>query len=618
VKFVSWLVVAAVLAAVAWAVAGQLDAPSWLKASVAGLAAASAGIGTLLERREGDAATRRARERTLHENLRFWELPRGRLYRLSEIERRGLGIDSRAIEFVGSGLDDSYVPRPEDEAVRRAVRDQAFTLVVGGSKVGKTRSAYEAAMAVCPDHNLVVPEAARSLVEILTVDPRLELGKALVWLDDLDGYFERGGGLTLNVLAALRSRDPPVRILATIATSEFDRYMAGRAVSRPAQLVLAHAATIYLQPCSDIDTVSDALGPISERFARNVGRYGLGATLVAGPDLVRRFERADDPVGVAIVRAAADCRRAGISSPVPEPVLEQLFPSYVGLDQHLGAQAFRAGLDWALFEIHTATALLERRSQEPPAYMASDYLVEHIEAEGKWVNDAVWQHGLSLDGIDSLLSVGLSAYAHDRLEVAAAAFEAASTAGSAEAAYNLAAVLGDQEGLDESAAVRDELDVQAFVSEESGTTSSSTTETFFHTRARMVDASELSNDPEGSLAAPLVWEVDPGVTAIRAFGELDIYTAPHLKQALLDVISQGTRHVIVDFTEVTFIESTTLGVLVGATKRLRSVDGRLVLIARDRNIIKIFEIVGLDSVIPILPTLDRARRFFEPPPQEPG
>jgi anti-sigma B factor antagonist len=89
-------------------------------------------------------------------------------------------------------------------------------------------------------------------------------------------------------------------------------------------------------------------------------------------------------------------------------------------------------------------------------------------------------------------------------------------------------------------------------------------------------------------------------------GEVDLYTAPEFKQQLLDVISQGGRNVVVDFSNTTFIDSTTLGVLVGGVKRLRTNDGQLSLVCSDRNITKIFEITGLDRVFTIYPTRNEA------------
>ena len=93
---------------------------------------------------------------------------------------------------------------------------------------------------------------------------------------------------------------------------------------------------------------------------------------------------------------------------------------------------------------------------------------------------------------------------------------------------------------------------------------------------------------------------------ISLAGEVDLYTAPEFKQQLLEVIAQGASNVIVDFSNTTFIDSTTLGVLVGGVKRLRVNDGQLTLVCTDRNITKIFEITGLDRVFTIYPTRNEA------------
>ena len=101
-------------------------------------------------------------------------------------------------------------------------------------------------------------------------------------------------------------------------------------------------------------------------------------------------------------------------------------------------------------------------------------------------------------------------------------------------------------------------------------------------------------------------QVDGTTYVIALTGEVDLYTAPEFKQQLLDVIAKGAKDVVVDFTKTTFIDSTTLGVLVGGVKRLRVQDGRLSLVCSDRNITKIFEITGLDKVFTIYPTREEA------------
>ena len=85
-------------------------------------------------------------------------------------------------------------------------------------------------------------------------------------------------------------------------------------------------------------------------------------------------------------------------------------------------------------------------------------------------------------------------------------------------------------------------------------------------------------------------------------GEVDLYTAPELKSQMLELIGNGATEVVVDFTDTTFIDSTTLGVLVSGVKRLREKGGTLSIVCSDRNITKIFEITGLDRVFTIYPT----------------
>jgi anti-sigma B factor antagonist len=101
-------------------------------------------------------------------------------------------------------------------------------------------------------------------------------------------------------------------------------------------------------------------------------------------------------------------------------------------------------------------------------------------------------------------------------------------------------------------------------------------------------------------------KLNDGIYVIGLSGEVDLYTAPEFKQQLIDAVAEGARHVVVDLSDTTFIDSTTLGVLVGGVRRLREKKGDLSLVCKDRNITKIFEITGLDQVFPISKTRDEA------------
>jgi len=89
-------------------------------------------------------------------------------------------------------------------------------------------------------------------------------------------------------------------------------------------------------------------------------------------------------------------------------------------------------------------------------------------------------------------------------------------------------------------------------------------------------------------------------------GEVDLYTAPELKQELLRLVEEGAQRIIVDLTATTFIDSTMLSVLLSTLKRLRPSGGQLGIVCSDRNIRKIFEITLLDRVFPIFESRDEA------------
>ena len=89
------------------------------------------------------------------------------------------------------------------------------------------------------------------------------------------------------------------------------------------------------------------------------------------------------------------------------------------------------------------------------------------------------------------------------------------------------------------------------------------------------------------------------VAIISLRGEIDVYTAPRLRQALIDLVEGGSKDIVVDMDKVDFLDSTGLGVLVGGLKRVRAHDGSLRLVCTQERILKIFRITGLTKVFPI-------------------
>jgi anti-sigma B factor antagonist len=98
---------------------------------------------------------------------------------------------------------------------------------------------------------------------------------------------------------------------------------------------------------------------------------------------------------------------------------------------------------------------------------------------------------------------------------------------------------------------------------------------------------------------------------VAVTGEIDLFTAPELKAVLSEAVEAGRTRIVVDLTETSFLDSTALGVLIGAVKRLRSRDGVLTIVNTDPNIAKTFEITGLDQIFTIRPTRDEAIRALD-------
>lgn len=104
-------------------------------------------------------------------------------------------------------------------------------------------------------------------------------------------------------------------------------------------------------------------------------------------------------------------------------------------------------------------------------------------------------------------------------------------------------------------------------------------------------------------------KIDGDVCSVVLDGEIDVYTAPRLKEELVAAIDGGCANIIVDMEGVGFIDSSGLGVLVSAQRRARERDGVVRIVCSRENILKIFRITGLDKVFPIFADAGEAARF---------
>lgn len=97
-----------------------------------------------------------------------------------------------------------------------------------------------------------------------------------------------------------------------------------------------------------------------------------------------------------------------------------------------------------------------------------------------------------------------------------------------------------------------------------------------------------------------------GYTVLEVAGEVDVYTAPTLRDRITDLLDGGQRRLVVNLTTVEFIDSTGLGVLVGALNRAKELGGSLDLVCPQERVLKLLRITGLDDVFSVYRTVGDA------------
>jgi anti-sigma B factor antagonist len=106
---------------------------------------------------------------------------------------------------------------------------------------------------------------------------------------------------------------------------------------------------------------------------------------------------------------------------------------------------------------------------------------------------------------------------------------------------------------------------------------------------------------EGLRLETQVRDVD-GFPILEVTGEIDIFTAPLFKQAVVGLVSAGHRHLFIDMSRVGFMDSSGFGTLLGATRRLRPEGGSLHLFRCIPSIEKMLHLIRLDTIIGVHPT----------------
>jgi len=103
----------------------------------------------------------------------------------------------------------------------------------------------------------------------------------------------------------------------------------------------------------------------------------------------------------------------------------------------------------------------------------------------------------------------------------------------------------------------------------------------------------------------------PTAYLIRLAGEFDLHTRPEFERRVLEALGRGATQIVVDLSDVSFIDSTTIGILMRTRKRLTPLRGRLLVVCADRNILRLFEITALDRMFEIYRTRAEAMEHVD-------
>jgi hypothetical protein len=308
-----------------------------------------------------------------------------------------------------------------------------FVVVWGTTKAGKSRTLAEAARAVFTnDPAVIIPQrGGQALAELarLGLPIPADGGPALVWLDDLNPADLEA--LTSPVLDAVTRR---AAICATMTAKRREEVIkTGGEVTAVAQAALNRALEFELSfhMSEEEKTEAQQLYP-KEQFDASIAE-----TLVGGRELIAKYQAGPDsnPAGCAIVRAAIDCRRAGLSRPVAEPELRHLFPMYLHTVRRgvpPTTEQFADGLTWATAPIASQVALLHLAD---PVHQPSHWTVfDHVvtvddgtrEHQSRPIPEELWHELITILSPSDLFGIGMAAHTRQEGGHAIEAFRKAS------------------------------------------------------------------------------------------------------------------------------------------------------------------------------------------------
>jgi len=401
--------------------------------------------------------------------------------RVSDADPRLLGVH-RAITVTGvpDSSPPTYVPRDIDTAefglharVRAAAARSGFVLLVGGSSVGKTRSAVEAVKKALPDWSLIHPAGPEEIIALARQPP----ARTVIWLDELQRYLDGANGLVGATIRALLNAPGPLVVIGTLWPDRYSSYTALPAVggndphAREREVLgLAEMVRVDEEFSTAELARAHAAGKRDPRIATALeSGHRLPQALAAAPELVTHWEnaRTAEPYAWAVISAALDVALLGVQAPLPADLLRAAAPGYCTSRQQALAPTgwFDNALAYATRILHGAAAALDPASAgmgRLGGYTPADYLVQHASRKRSAARVPVSTWDALAGATFSPDDTGRLAFSAERLQLHSYAitfyrrlYDAGESA-AADRLWRLLADRGDADGLSALAEAGDE------------------------------------------------------------------------------------------------------------------------------------------------------------------
>jgi|GEM_PF-751880 len=393
-----------------------------------------------------------------------------RLPRVAELDPYTLGATASWFGNADTyGQHDEYVPRTKDKSLAIALQCGGLVVLVGPSKVGKTRTAFEvlrghddwrgallAVPARLSQHQ--IPSPTRHPLNELAGHPALGSSDPLViWLDDLQDYLPPRGELSQATISRLLDRPGPTVLVATLRTEQ-------RNLLRGPDGELTREVRMVLNNATWIELASTRQDPGEQARAAEVYPQvgsrpeGLAEILAGAPELLQWYHdsaTADPPLLHTLVQTCVDWARCGLARPIPEPDLlalachhlEENRPDLDVRDDEM-TEALRQARSPTAAGVRVTLLRAQRLPDRSRGYWPFDYLVAADDGQGaergRPVTENTWQSFLSHAADEDAFYIGVAAFLRGNIPVAVAATRRSAEAGRTDAQFNLGLLLATQ------------------------------------------------------------------------------------------------------------------------------------------------------------------------------